>query len=129
MENRKATEKLTLEDVSGVWKSNRGGRIAFMEDGAVSFKNVTQDPYCVPKEFRESPPRKSGDGKWAFERIPDESPGVRIQFTTGEEEPKTCALYAIWVGSRPYSRMYLRQDDGGDEHYDRVSEDTETVHQ
>ncbi|GGP92396.1 hypothetical protein GCM10010215_17710 [Streptomyces virginiae] len=118
-----------MEDVSGVWTSNRGGRIIFTNDGTVSFNNVTQDPYCVPEELRKSPPRKSGDGKWVFETIPDESPGVRIQFPTGEEQPKTCSLYAIWVGPRPYSRMYLRQDDGGDEHYDKTPEGAAAVNQ
>ncbi|MER6315662.1 hypothetical protein ABT237_18055 [Streptomyces sp. NPDC001581] len=118
---RTDTEKLAAIDIAGTWESNRGGRIVFTEGGSVSFSNITQDPYCVPENLRNAVPRASGDGKWTFETIPDERPGIRIEFDTGTEKPTHCALNAIWVGARPYAEMYLRQDDGMGEHYKRDS--------
>ncbi|MEU4358375.1 hypothetical protein [Streptomyces virginiae] len=113
------TEELAAMDVTGTWESNKGGRIVFTEDGSVSFSNITQDPYCVPEDLRNAVPRASGNGTWVFETIPDEHPGVRIKFDTGLEKPAHCGLNAFWVGKRPYSEMYLRQDDGMGERYKR----------
>ncbi|MFD9520176.1 hypothetical protein [Streptomyces sp. NPDC059979] len=118
---RHGVEKLEAPDIAGTWESNKGGRIVFTEDGSVSFSNITQDPYCVPENLRNAIPRASGDGKWKFETIPDERPGVRIEFATGEARPAHCALNAMWVGTRPYGHMYLRQDDGKGERYKRDS--------
>ncbi len=114
-------EKLTAVDVTGTWESNKGGRITFTEGGAVSFSSITQDPYCVPENLRAAVPRTSGDGKWKFETIPDELPGVRIEFNTGLNKPTYCTLNAMWVGKRPFAEMYLRQDDGMGEVYRRDS--------
>ncbi|MFC6132981.1 hypothetical protein [Streptomyces spororaveus] len=117
----RGTEELEASDITGTWQSNKGGRVVFTEDGAVSFGNITQDRYCVPENMRNAVPRASGDGTWTFDTVPDERPGVRIEFATGHERPAHCALNAIWVGKRPYDQMYLRQDDGKGERYTRDS--------
>lgn len=117
--NESDTEELTAIDVAGIWKSNKGGQIVITEGGSVSFSNITQDPYCVPEKLRNAVPRASGSGKWTFETVPDERPGVKIEFNTGMEKPPYCVLYSSWVGKRPYSEMYLHQDDGMSERYRR----------
>ncbi|QES54781.1 hypothetical protein DEJ51_11540 [Streptomyces venezuelae] len=116
-------EELETSDIAGTWESNKGGLIVFTEDGAVSFSNITQDPYCVPEDLRNAVPRASGAGKWSFETVPDERPGVKIESPTGKERPAHCILYAIWTGKESQDRMYLRQDDGDGESYKRIPAD------
>lgn len=107
----------TADDIEGVWRSNKGGKLQFREDGGFAAKDISLG--CDPEGKFPLTRRVSGVGKWKMGGFRDEGPGATIVFRPPELGGKACMMWTAFVATEP-RQLYLLQDDGEGERYKRT---------
>ncbi|MCX4801398.1 hypothetical protein OG594_06985 [Streptomyces sp. NBC_01214] len=106
-------------ELAGNWESSNGGTMRFEENGDFSATNIGLELVCSAKKNRKLEPRMSGSGEWKFGSYPDEGPGIVVAFKPEGLGVADCTVWGRFGGDEENPRIYLLQDDGTPEYYQR----------
>ncbi|MFD3467854.1 hypothetical protein ACFWWM_16040 [Streptomyces sp. NPDC058682] len=105
--------------LAGDWESKSGGTMRLDENGNFSASNINLELTCSAKRDRKLNPRMSGSGKWDFGSFPDEGPGIVVAFKPEGLGIADCTVWGTFGGDTTSPKIYLLQDNGTPEYYQR----------